>query len=456
MIAPYWADVDVRMVGGVCMGGAGTSEPGDLGCMDPADNGVWWQLELGRMVVTWDRVGYFGCNVDNRMSFQLVLTEALYCGVPGDFDVEFRYYQCEWETGDASGGTGGFGGTQAQVGFDAGNSVDFVSVPGSRMAGISTVMCDMSNVEDPGVWRFRIRRGAVECVDAGEECNTGMLGACSAGRTRCVGADVECQPLVTANDEGCDGIDNNCDGMTDEGDDLCPGTQICDRGVCIDGCFEGGCPTGQTCSADGVCLDDLCVDVDCPEGERCIAGECVSVCDGVVCPPGRTCLAGRCIDACAGIECGFCEVCENGACEPHCLVATCGAGEACEETGECVEEPCLGVRCGPGRVCRAGVCADACDGVLCPMAEECRHGECVAMGSGMPDAGPGGDGGPGVDGGPGADGGGADAGGGTTRTEEDGCGCSVPGARGPAGSALLLFFFLPLAILSFRVVRRRR
>mgnify|MGYP000039875964 CR=1 FL=1 len=27
----------------------------------------------------------------------------------GDFDVEFRFNRCEWTTGDASGGSGGFG-----------------------------------------------------------------------------------------------------------------------------------------------------------------------------------------------------------------------------------------------------------------------------------------------------------------------------------------------------------
>src|SRR5690606_12789843 len=130
-------------------------------CTNRDENGVWWHLSPGQVVVTWDRVGYFNVHDNLKMTFQLILREARYCGIPGDFDVEFRYTQCEWESGDASGGTNGFGGTPAQVGFDAGNLRDFVAIMGSRMPGISRVVCDGSNVGQPGVWRFQIRRGRV-------------------------------------------------------------------------------------------------------------------------------------------------------------------------------------------------------------------------------------------------------------------------------------------------------
>src|SRR5690606_21503131 len=96
MIAPYWGDIDIR--GDECSGVGGAE-----GCESPSDNGVWWHLEPGRVVVTWDEVGYYSCNDGTKMSFQLVLTEARYCGVDGDFDVEFRYNRCEWEVGGASG-----------------------------------------------------------------------------------------------------------------------------------------------------------------------------------------------------------------------------------------------------------------------------------------------------------------------------------------------------------------
>ena len=39
---------------------------------------------------------------------------------PADFDIEFNYDQIQWETGGASGGTSGLGGTSARVGYSAG------------------------------------------------------------------------------------------------------------------------------------------------------------------------------------------------------------------------------------------------------------------------------------------------------------------------------------------------
>jgi MYXO-CTERM domain-containing protein len=445
MIAPYWADVDIR--GAACSGFGG-----DRGCASPTTNGVWWHLEPGRMVVTWDRVGFFMCDDSRQMTFQLILNEARYCGIAGDFDVEFRYTQCEWETGDASDGVGGFGGTPAQVGFDAGNLADFVSIMGSRMDGISRVVCDGSNVGEPGVWRFRIRRGVIECPDAGDPCTiAGAVGVCAEGRTRCARAGVECQPIVAAGPEVCDAFDNDCDGEVDEDPRLCGDSEICVSGRCIGRCFEGGCAEGFTCTPEGVCTEDACATVTCPAGERCVGGACVGVCGGIVCPPGQSCVGGSCQNLCTSVECGACEFCSEGTCRTRCEVDGCAVGEACEETGECVEEACLGVRCGPGRVCRAGVCANACDGVVCPAGQRCTRGECVVPPPvTTPDAGM-----PGVDAGgmTGTDMGGmaeVDAGRITAPpAAKDGCSCSVPGAATGGrdmGGALLAVAMFGLAL----------
>ena len=46
----------------------------------------------------------------------------------------FDYSQIQWETGDASGGTNGFGGTPARVGYSNGSTVSF-ELPGSAVTG---------------------------------------------------------------------------------------------------------------------------------------------------------------------------------------------------------------------------------------------------------------------------------------------------------------------------------
>jgi hypothetical protein len=450
MIAPYWSDVDIR--GTSCSGSSGSS-----GCMnDGEDNGVWWHLERGRMVVTWDRVGYFSCNDEKKMTFQLILTEAQSCGVRGDFDVEFRFTQCEWEVGRASGDSNENGlcdddesnCTPAQIGFDAGNEADFLSVMGSRMDGVRDVACTGSNVGVPGTYRFRIRNGAIECPDANMPCNTGEEGVCGEGRTYCVGASTVCRSVHASSEERCDALDNDCDGETDEDDDLC-GVQVCHRGRCIDSCFEGGCPSGETCTDDGVCTENACDEVTCASGERCISGECVSVCEGVVCPAGQNCSAGRCFDLCDVSECGQCQVCVAGSCLLHCAVVGCPEGMACEENGECVEDACLYVRCGPGRTCRQGICASSCAGVTCPEGERCEEGECTDTPLPMRDGG--------------MDDGGVDPGdagiarhdagrrdGGTER-ETGGCGCRASGSSGQA--SWLLFALLGLALRRARGAR---
>ncbi len=461
MIAPYWADVDTRVDdGGGIFGGCGLG--GSTGvCTASAasrDNQVYWHLEPGRMVTTWYDTGYFSCHTDLRMSFQLILTAVPGCGgADGDFDVEFRYNRCEWETGDASGGSGGFGGTEAQAGFDAGNSSDFVEISGSRAPGIASALCTGSNVGEVGVWRFQIRSGAVLCPDAGAACDTGMVGVCAEGATQCIGGGTECAPVVPASDESCDSLDNDCDGMVDEGDALCGGeTAVCDRGVCIDVCFEGGCGEGQTCTADGRCVDAGCEDLECPAGQRCRLGECVGACDGVTCPDGQNCRGGRCLDLCEELTCDpECSVCSAGACIVRCDLpgGACGAGETCQADGLCEPTDCVGVMCEPGATCRAGRgCIDACEGAVCPGVEVCMDGMCQLPVVPDPvDAGS-------VDGGPVEDGGVVemdsgpvgDAGRPMPRRDSGGCSCATPGAP---SSAPLLWLAVGLAWLTRRRFR---
>ena len=56
----------------------------------------------------------------------------------------------QWTTGDSSGGSNGMGGTPAQVGFNAGDGVNYAAVPESRTA-------DIINIADiPGILAFQV------------------------------------------------------------------------------------------------------------------------------------------------------------------------------------------------------------------------------------------------------------------------------------------------------------
>lgn len=144
MIAPYWSDVDTRCngCGNVYIGG----------------------LNDETVIVTWNDVGHYWQDASNGTNnYQLVLRDRSGdTGVAGDFDVEFRYDRLEWTTGDASGGTDGHGGTPAQAGYDAGDGVNFFTLPGSRTADVLELQ-NTSNVSaaTPGLWSFAIRNGAL-------------------------------------------------------------------------------------------------------------------------------------------------------------------------------------------------------------------------------------------------------------------------------------------------------
>ena len=93
------------------------------------------------VIITWDQVGYFDQHADKLDSFQLVLRGPDYVVPAGEGQVGFFWNAMQWETGDASGGTNGFGGTPAAVGFGDGNSNGIV-LAGSIQNGISGIVND--------------------------------------------------------------------------------------------------------------------------------------------------------------------------------------------------------------------------------------------------------------------------------------------------------------------------
>lgn len=119
VIAPFFADVDTR---------------------DAASGVVYVNQSIANeTIITWDHVGYYGSTTDKFDTFQLVIRGAGYATPAGEGQIGFFYGGMNWETGNASGGRGGFGGHAAAVGFGDGQQNGFV-IAGSNQAGISGIV----------------------------------------------------------------------------------------------------------------------------------------------------------------------------------------------------------------------------------------------------------------------------------------------------------------------------
>jgi hypothetical protein len=119
VISPFFADVDTR---------------------NPASGVMRMRNDTpNQIIITWDMVGYYEAKGDKLNSFQLVLRGPGYAVPEGEGQIGFFYKSMNWETGDASGGTGGFGGDPAAVGFGTGTG-DGQVLAGSTENGISGVV----------------------------------------------------------------------------------------------------------------------------------------------------------------------------------------------------------------------------------------------------------------------------------------------------------------------------
>jgi hypothetical protein len=151
MIAPFFADVDTRGTGSSLVT-YGTTTFGSR----PA------------FCVNWNGVGYYAVHADKTNSFQLLLVDRGDIGA-GDFDIVMNYNALTWETGDASGGADGYGGTPAGAGYSAGdgNPDHFFQMPGSLThnglldSNPDTGLISHSrNSLQAGRWIFPVRNGA--------------------------------------------------------------------------------------------------------------------------------------------------------------------------------------------------------------------------------------------------------------------------------------------------------
>lgn len=193
IIAPFWADVDTRPGGS------------DIVRYSYGVEIVDGHLAFG---VNWLNVGYYSYHDDKLNSFQLVLIQRSDTGT-GNFDIEFNYNKILWETGDASSGINGYGGSPSRSGLTNGinrtielaySSQSLVQLDANPTTGVpnySTGLIYRSrNSVVPGRFRFQVREGVV----------IGAL-AISAGPDQILGPGITSTVLAgTASDPGGGGV----------------------------------------------------------------------------------------------------------------------------------------------------------------------------------------------------------------------------------------------------------
>jgi hypothetical protein len=150
IIAPFFGDVDTR---------------GGLPLVQYGQDNLGGRPVFG---VNWINVGYFSIRGDLRNSFQLIITDRSDIAL-GDFDFEFNYDQIQWETGEASGGVNGLGGSSARAGWSNGSSAAYElagsAVNGALLDGGPNALISGSlNSNVAGRYIFNVRNGQVQGV----------------------------------------------------------------------------------------------------------------------------------------------------------------------------------------------------------------------------------------------------------------------------------------------------
>lgn len=155
-ITPFFADVDTN--GGATDASSGGNSTGS--------NLVYYDFDAinDRFIVTWDDVGYFNSQTDLTNAFQLIMTDR----GGGNFDIEYRYENVEWTTGNSSGGSGGLGGTPARAGYTAstGDPAAYFELSASGNQDALLALDEMEgNTGQVGRWFFSVRSGEIVSAD---------------------------------------------------------------------------------------------------------------------------------------------------------------------------------------------------------------------------------------------------------------------------------------------------
>ena len=106
MVAPFWADVDTR---------------------NTACGQAWYRIYPNYMIVSWEEVGWYNMQCNPLNTFQVIISDGTAPIIGVGNNIQFRYADMAWTTGEASGG-GPFGGSAATVGYNSGDNQNFEQV----------------------------------------------------------------------------------------------------------------------------------------------------------------------------------------------------------------------------------------------------------------------------------------------------------------------------------------
>ncbi len=213
-------------------------------------------------------------------------------------------------------------------------------------------------------------------------CN---VGTCVAGAPGPSPVDTPCTANSDCETNFCFELDDGssvCARQCQEGGEPCSTGRVCITegfpcGSCVVPAPGDPLPFGSACSDDSECIGMICraaactrsctADGDCPTGNRCSGGVCVS---GAAVPP-----FGPCTDS---LECeDTAPVCApvdgENVCLAECPLGSC-AGDAVCQDGLCFPSGlALGDPCAQNLECRSGICAGTCTRV-CTADADCPDG----------------------------------------------------------------------------------
>lgn len=110
-------------------------------------------------VATWSNVDYYNATSSDHVTKTNSYQIEIFDQGAGDAEIIIRYGNLNWTTGNASGGSGGLGGTTARAGLNSGNSNFQYEMTENGVNPLS--LNTLSNCGRAGVFRLSVHNGTI-------------------------------------------------------------------------------------------------------------------------------------------------------------------------------------------------------------------------------------------------------------------------------------------------------